>query len=88
MLATQKYQNKNIAIYGMGKTGISVARKFKKLKAQVFCWDDSKEIRKKVKKSNLLINKFWLKKNIIDCIAISPGVDSNKCKLKKLNSRI
>ena len=83
MLATQKYQNKNIAIYGMGKTGISVARKFKKLKAQVFCWDDSKEIRKKVKKSNLLINKFWLNKNIIDFVAISPGVDINKCKLKK-----
>ena len=48
MFALQKYQNKKIAIYGMGLTGFSAAKKFRKLKAKVFCWDDSKKIRKKI----------------------------------------
>ena len=33
MSALKKYQNKKIAIYGMGLTGISAAKAFKKLKA-------------------------------------------------------
>ena len=83
-----KYQNKNIAIYGLGITGISAARVLKKLKARIFCWDDNKNTRKKVK--NLKINKFWLSKNLIDNIVISPGIDINKCKIKnylKKNSK-
>ena len=44
----QKYRNKNIAIYGMGKTGLSAAKVLKKLKAKVFCWDDTEKARKKV----------------------------------------
>ena len=88
MNALQKYQNKNIAIYGLGITGISAARALKKLKARIFCWDDNKNTRKKVK--NLKINKFWLSKNLIDNIVISPGIDINKCKIKnylKKNSK-
>lgn len=92
MVALQKYQNKKIAIYGMGITGCSVAKVFKKLKAKVFCWDDDKKIRKKVKKLNFSLNKFWLNKNLIDKIVISPGIDINKCKiknyLKKYSSKI
>ena len=50
MFYTQKYNNKKIAIYGMGLTGLSAAKAFKKLNAEVYCWDDSFKIRKKVKK--------------------------------------
>ena len=49
MVALQKYQNKKIAIYGMGITGCSVAKAFKKLNIEVFCWDDNKKVRKKIK---------------------------------------
>jgi len=77
-----EYQNRNIAIYGMGKTGISAANALIKLKARVSCWDDSQEIRKKVKKLNYKINKFWKKDIFIDSILISPGIDINKCKIK------
>jgi len=38
MFALQKYQNKKIAIYGMGITGCSAAKTFQKLNAKVFCW--------------------------------------------------
>ena len=82
MLALQKYQNKRIAIYGMGITGCSVAKTLSKLGAQIFCWDDKKEIRKKVKKLDFNINKFWLSKNSFDNIVVSPGIDIKKCKIK------
>ncbi len=82
MTVLRKYQNKNIAIYGMGKTGCSAAVAFKKLGARVICWDDNKKIRKKIKKQNYLTDKFWLNLNLIDNIVISPGIDINTCKIK------
>ena len=82
MVVSEKYKNKKIAIYGMGLTGISVAKAFRSLKAKVFCWDDNAQVRKKIKNSNFLLNKFWLGKNWLDNIVISPGIDVNKCKIK------
>ena len=82
MFTLQKYQNKKIAIYGMGITGRSAAIAFKKLNAEVFCWDDNKKIRRKIKDLKFSLNKFWLNRNSIDIIVISPGIDVNKCKIK------
>ena len=90
MVALQKYRNKKIAIYGMGITGCSVAKTLKKLNAKICCWDDKKKIRKKIKKLNFSIDRFWLKKNTFDNIAISPGIDIDKCKISnylKKNSK-
>ena len=78
----QKYQNKKIAIYGMGITGFSAAKTLKRLGAQVFCWDDSAKVRKKIKDFNFPLNKFWLNKNLVDNVVISPGIDASKCKIK------
>ena len=66
----------------MGLTGCSAARTLKKLGARIFCWDDNEQVRKKIKNSNFLLDKFWLSKNSIDNIVISPGIDINKCKIK------
>ena len=82
MVTLRKYQNKRIAIYGMGLTGCSAARTLKKLGAQVFCWDDNIKVRKKIGKFNFTFNKFWLDKNLFDNIVISPGIDINKCKIR------
>tara|TARA_B100001123_G_scaffold394639_1_gene475585 strand:+ start:2005 stop:3327 length:1323 start_codon:yes stop_codon:yes gene_type:complete len=82
MFALQKYQNKRIAIYGMGITGLSVAKIFQRLGTKVFCWDDNEKIRKNIKKQNFKLSKFWLNKNLVDKIVISPGIDINKCKIK------
>ena len=79
MVALHKYKNKKIAIYGMGKTGLSVIKILKKLKIKFVCWDDDKE---KLNGLTYNIDKFWIKKNYIDYIIISPGIDINKCKLK------
>ena len=82
MLYLEKYQNRKIAIYGMGLSGCSAAKTLKKLKAKVFCWDDSSKIREKIKSLNFVVNKFWLNNNSVDYIVMSPGVDINKCKIK------
>ena len=82
MVALQKYQNKKIAIYGMGITGCSTAKVLKKLGAKIFCWDDNAKIRKKIKNFNFPLNKFWLNKNLFDNIVVSPGIDISKCKIK------
>ena len=66
----------------MGLTGYSAAKTLKKLGASIFCWDDNAQVRKKIENSNFLLNKFWLSKNSIDNIVISPGIDINKCKIK------
>ena len=84
MLEIKKYKNKKVAIYGMGKSGYSAAKKLNKLGANVFCWDDSQKIRRKVKKNNFKLSKFWVnnEKNFIDYIVLSPGIDINKSKIK------
>ena len=84
MLTSKKYQNKRIAIYGMGITGCASAKIFKKLKANVFCWDDNKKIREKIKKNNLPIKKFWSNKSdMMDVIVVSPGINIKKCNIKR-----
>jgi UDP-N-acetylmuramoylalanine--D-glutamate ligase len=83
MFNLQKYQNKNIAIYGLGITGLSAAKTLKKLNAKIYCWDDKKKIRNRAAKLGFKINKFWLNKNLLTNIVISPGIDIKKCKIKK-----
>ncbi len=82
MVTLKKYQNKKIAIYGMGITGFSAARVFKRSKATIYCWDDNKKARKKAKSSNFNIQKFWLKNVSVEKIIMSPGININKCKIK------
>ena len=81
-VVSQKYKVKKIAIYGMGITGCSAAQAFKRLKAKVFCWDDNKKTRKKIKKLKFTPSKFWLNKKLIDIIVVSPGIDITKCKMR------
>ena len=83
MFASQKYKNKKIAIYGMGITGCSAATTLKKLGAKIFCWDDNLKMRKKIKNFNFPLDKFWLNKDFFDNIVISPGIDINRCKIRK-----
>ena len=66
MVALQKYKNKKIAIYGMGMTGCSVAKNFKKLKAKIYCWDDNIRKRNEVKKFKIPLSKFWLHPESMD----------------------
>ena len=83
MFILKKYQNKKVAIYGMGLTGFSALKTLEKLGSKVFCWDDNPQVRKKIKKLNFNLDRFWLNKNSLNYIIISPGIDINKCKISR-----
>ena len=77
-----KLKNYSFLVYGLGSTGKSVIRYFKKNKiSKYFVWDDNIKLRKnfgKKKPSNL---KESIKK--VDFIVLSPGISLKKSKNKK-----
>ena len=80
MFASFNFRSKSFAVYGLGLTGKSVVNFLKKNKAnKIFTWDD------KFNKSNLkLKNIFKFSLNRVDYIVMSPGIDIQKSKFKKL----
>ena len=81
MYYKNRFKNQNIAVYGMGLTGQSSAKKLRALGAKVFCWDDNKKVRKDLKNLKFTLSKFWLEKKILKNIIISPGIDIKKCNI-------
>jgi len=76
------FNQKKILIYGLGKSGLSTF-KFLKKKNKIYLFDDQKvNDKNKILKKNLVNYQELLKKNI-DHIIISPGIDINRCSLRK-----
>ena len=76
------FHKKNFLVYGLGKSGLSTFKFLKKIN-KVYLIDDKKIFNNsKVVKKNLINHKELLKKSI-DHIIISPGIDINKCGLRK-----
>jgi UDP-N-acetylmuramoylalanine--D-glutamate ligase len=75
------FVNKNILIYGLGKSGLS-SLNFLKKNNKINLYDDDKKIfySKKNKKLSIEFKNIFKKK--FDFIVISPGIDINKCNLK------
>ncbi len=82
MIVEENYfYKKNILIYGFGKSGISA---FNFLNKNNYCKiidDNKKNVPLKFKKK--IINFKQLEHFFFDYIIISPGIDSNNCKLSK-----
>ena len=77
--------NKNILIYGLGKSGLSC---FNFLKKDNFCilFDDNKKnIPEKLKNQLISVNKL-INLNF-DFIVLSPGIDIKKCKISEYLSK-
>ena len=74
--------NKNILIYGLGKSGLS-SFNFLNKRNKVFLFDDNKKINlRKIYKKNLIL-KSQIRKYKFDIIVISPGINIKNCKLNK-----
>ena len=73
------FKNKSFAIYGYGKTGVSVYKFLirKKIK-KIRIWDDNFKGYNKIKKNDFIKNL-----GLVDFIVISPGINILKSKLKK-----
>ncbi len=75
IIAPKKYKNKNIAILGLGNTGISALKSFRLASARVYAWDDCEELHEEAillgAKIFDLSQKLWPK---IDLLFVSPGI--------------
>ena len=74
--SSDNLKNKKFLIYGYGKTGFATCNYLKKNNT-IFIYDDNKII----KKFFISFKKIQLKE--FDYIVLSPGIDINKCKLKR-----
>ena len=73
-------------VYGLGSTGISVIKYFKKKKISDFLvWDDNLKLRKKFRSKSVSNLKNALKS--VDFIVLSPGISLKKTKYKKVLSK-
>ena len=82
--------NKKILIYGLGKSGIS-SFEFLKKRNQIFLFDDNRQIKINSKIKKNLISHKLIELTKFDLIILSPGINKEKCKLKKFlkkNSKI
>ena len=83
MLENNNYfLKKKILIYGLGKSGISTY-KFLRKKNELYLFDDKKISKQSSDIKKKIINRKDLKKEYFDYIILSPGIDINKCLLKK-----
>ncbi len=83
-LANQ-FNNQNILIYGFGKSGRACFKYLRK-NNKIEIYDDKKySIPKNLKKNS--INKAKLSSVNFDIIVVSPGIDINKCSIKKYLSK-
>ena len=82
MSSTINLKNFSFLIYGLGSTGVSVIKYFKKRKIYNFTvWDDKIKLRKRFKSKLSLNLRNTIKK--VDYIVLSPGINLNKTKYKK-----
>ena len=76
------FLNKKILIYGLGKSGLSTFN-FLNNKSDVFLFDDFKKKNETLNIKKKIISYKKILKINFDKIILSPGIDINKCKLKK-----
>ncbi len=72
----EKINNKNIFIFGLGISGMSLANFLKNKVNNLFCWDDNLLIRKKGVKAGLNLKSVEsLNFNSLDYLVLSPGIN-------------
>ena len=90
MLSLEQCIQKKFLVFGLGKSGNATLSQLKKNKANIECWDDSKQLREKFK-NRYRVNKYWFKSSY-DFIVISPGINiyshSKKSFFQKNKNRI
>tara|TARA_B110000438_G_scaffold282744_1_gene310050 strand:- start:276 stop:1580 length:1305 start_codon:yes stop_codon:yes gene_type:complete len=83
MLKNQNiFLKKKILIYGLGKSGISTYQCLKK-QSKLYLFDDKKLFIKNIGIKKKIIKYNDIKEKQFDHIIISPGINVNKCLLKK-----
>ena len=79
----KKYKNKEVLVLGFGRTGKSVTKFLKKLKAVIYIWDDNFEVRSFNSKKFKIYNSLKKKVSDFNFIFVSPGISKNHPILQK-----
>ncbi len=78
MITSKEYKGKNVAVLGLGKSGIATIESLTKVGANVFAWDDNTEICSKLDKKNYKFSNLEeLDFNNITSLVLSPGIPLN-----------
>ena len=83
----KKNLNKKVGILGLGLSGVSAFRYFKRIGLEIVGWDDSAEVRKNNKQLEIQIVDLKKKHNLqnIDVLFVSPGIPKNHTIIKMAN---
>ncbi|MZR32486.1 UDP-N-acetylmuramoyl-L-alanine--D-glutamate ligase [Sneathiella litorea] len=75
MMQSHSYQHKNIAVFGLGKSGMATARQLHLGAAHVYVWDDNEGRRKAAEEEGLIVQNLaedsWPE---AEALVLSPGV--------------
>lgn len=75
MIPITEYAGRDVAVYGLGRTGLAAARALKAGKARVHAWDDSEETRAKAEAEGIplsdLNKRDW---QSFAALVLSPGI--------------
>ncbi|MEM5516637.1 UDP-N-acetylmuramoyl-L-alanine--D-glutamate ligase [Henriciella sp. AS95] len=75
MIPITEYAGKDVAVYGLGRTGLAAARALKAGKARVHAWDDSEETRARAEAAGIplsdLNKRDW---QSFAALVLSPGI--------------
>lgn len=85
-----KYKNQSVAVFGLGKTGLSVINALTKSSAKIYAWDDHEEqianAKMMYKKCNFIHPKEY-NWHEISALVLSPGVPTEPHWIVKLTRR-
>ena len=75
MIAITEYAGRDVAVYGLGRTGLATARALKAGKAKVHAWDDNEASRAKAEAEGIPISDLnkrdWQN---FAALVLSPGI--------------
>ncbi|MEH6403048.1 MAG: UDP-N-acetylmuramoyl-L-alanine--D-glutamate ligase [Sneathiella sp.] len=75
MMDSRAYQNKNVAVFGLGKSGFATAKRLHEGHARVSVWDDNEDRRTEAQEIGLTVSDMvgggWQKPELL---ILSPGV--------------
>ena len=67
--------NKTVAVFGLGKTGMAVARELKLRGVHVIGWDDKEALRNEATKLKVSVQDLrYVDFSTVDILVISPGI--------------
>ena len=75
MIKAESFKGKRVAIFGLGRTGISTALSLSSGGAEVWAWDDHKASREAARQQGIVLKDLTVADwSIFDSLVLSPGV--------------